>query len=310
MNYFDFVDTMYYRSGPVEGPFIWDPDKERLVHLNETTGSDAVSFIPAHLGVVKAKVADLAKKKKDWKIEILEQDDLREVSFEDSLHIVVPNEHWDSFCSIFDNSPTNNTYLNLTSLLNETMEEEMKDLRQELRVSLAHMYDSTDFQKLEESATSWKWRFGVSSYVTKRKRISAPVTYENRGKDIQKLYDRLIQVYGEDRGNLEMLVEAVRETTPLNTFKVFKGYDFLYATRIHSRYGGISLYFEATLDNTHQLSQTIYIPKADDLLDKIEEESVEVKRVRSVLYPKGGAFTSRFLRLLSDTIEGLDDETE
>jgi hypothetical protein len=117
MNYFDFVDTMYYRSGPVEGPFIWDPDKERLVHLNETTGSDAVSFIPAHLGVVKAKVADLAKKKKDWKIEILEQDDLREVSFEDSLHIVVPNEHWDSFCSIFDNSPTNNTYLNLTSLL-------------------------------------------------------------------------------------------------------------------------------------------------------------------------------------------------
>jgi hypothetical protein len=294
MNYFDFVDAMNYSSDP----------------MNETTGSDSVSFIPAHLGTVKARVADLAKKKKDWKIEILEQDDSREVNFEDTLRVMVPNEHWDSFCSIFDNSPANNTYLNLSSLLNETMEEEMQDLRQELRVFLAQMYDGPDFQKLEESANTWTWRFRVSAYDTKRRGVSSPVVYENRKKDIQKLYDRLLEAYGSDRGNLEMIISAIKENRPLNTFKVFKGYDFLYATRIRSRYGGISLFLEATLDNTHQMSQTIYVPKAEDLLDKIEEESDEVKRVRSVLYPKGGAFTSRFLRVLSDAIEDLDNEED
>jgi len=314
MEYFDFVDTMLYMSVDVpmvnKGPLIFDGKRRCLIPLNETTGSDAVSFIPAHLGVVKAKVADLAKKKKDWKIEILEQDEIREVSFEDNLRILVPHEHWESFCSIFDSAPTNNTYLNLNSLLNETMEEEMQDLRQELRVALAHMYDEADFQKLEKAATTWKWRFGVTSYETKRKGVSVPVTFESRSKDIQKLYDRLVKVYGEDRGNLEMLVEAINKGQPLNTFKVFKGYDYLYATRIRSRYGGIDLFFEALLDNTHQMSQTIYVPKADDLLDKMEEESEEIRRVRSVLYPKGGGFTSRFLRILSDAIEDLDSEEE
>jgi hypothetical protein len=270
----------------------------------ETTTQDAVSFLPAHLGMVKAKIADLAKKKKDWKIEILEDDTNKEISFEDELRIVVPNEHWESFCSMFDGVLDNNAYLNLRSLLNETMEEEMQDLRRELRVALAHLYDESEFRQLNQSSGSWRWRFGVVSYDTKKKKKGVVVTQENRAEDIQNLYGRLLDVYGEDKGNLEMIIEAIKDKSPLNTFRVFKNYDFLYGTRIHSRYERVHLYFEAIIDNSYHLSQTIYTT-SKELLNKIEEESNEVKVVRSVIYPKGGVFNSRFLRVLSDTIEDL-----
>ena len=298
MNYSDLVNRI-----------IDSDDKSNPGNVYETTTQDAVSFLPVHLGMVKARVADLAKKKKDWKIEILEQDNDKEVQFEDALRIIVPNEHWESFCSIFDSALSNNNYLNLNSLLNETMEEEMQDLRRELRVSLAHLYDEAEFRQLNQSSGLWKWRFGVRSYETKTKKLSTVVTQENKGVDIQKIYKRLLEVYGEDRGNLEMLIEAIKDKTPLNTFEVFKRYDFLYGTRIHSRYEDVHLFFEATVDTDYHLSQTIYTTDKD-LLSKIQEESREVKVVRSVIYPKGGVFTSRFLRVLSDTIEDLGTEEE
>ena len=308
MNYFDCVDKMYYISDPNPPLVAWDAEKKRIISLNETTSMDAVSFLPSHLGMVKADISGLAKKKKDWKIEILEQDEVKEITFEDSYRIKVPNEHWDSFCSMFDNVPENNSYLNLNSLLNETMEEEMKDLRRELRVALANLYDESEFEKLEESASTWRWRFGVTGYST-RSKVSAPVTYENRRKDIQNLYDRLVKFYGEDRGNLEMLIEALKNKDPLNTFNIFKNYDYLYGTRMHSKYHGVRLYFECLVDTNYHTTETIYSPD-DDLMGKISEESQEVKVVRHVIYPKGGVFTPRFLRLLSDTIEDLDSEEE
>jgi len=303
MNYFDLIDKIT-NSVTIDTAI----PSERIStdrRLDETTTIDAVSFIPAHLGMVRARVKDLAKKKKDWKIEILEQENNREVWFEDGLHVIVPNEHWESFCSIFDSSLNNNSYLNLNSLLNETMEEEMKDLRRELRVSLAHLYDEAEFRQLNQSSGTWRWRFGVVFYDTRKKKISTPVTQENRAEDIQKLYGRLIDQYGEDRGSLEMLIEAIKNKKPLNTFEVLKHYDFLYATRIHSSYEGVDLYFEALVDTDYHLSETIYCPNKE-LVNKIQEESTEVKAVRFILYPKGGVFTPRFLRVLSDTIEDLE----
>lgn len=308
MSYFDILDYIDKEKFNSNSEHVSSINIQQKLILNETTGSDSVAFIPAHLGTVKAKVADLAKKKRDWKIEILEQDNDREVSFEDALKIVVPNDHWDSFCSIFDSAPSNNNYINLNSLLNETMEEEMQDLRKELRVALAHLYDESEFRKLNKNSGIWKWVFGAISYNTKGKGISTPVTQENKGKDIQKLYDKLLEVYGSDRGNLEMIIEAIKDKKPLNTFGVFKGYDFLYGTRIYSKYHRVNLYFESLVDMSYHISETIYVPKNSDLLDKIVEESREVKVVRNIIYPKGGVFTSRFLQVLSDTIEDLETE--
>jgi hypothetical protein len=294
MNYSELVDHIQ-REGKNAG-------------VSETTSMDAVAFLPAHLGTVKARAVDLAKKKKDWKIEILEQEDSREVMFEDEYSIVVPNEHWDVFCSIFDSVPTNNVHMNLKGLLNETAEEELKDLRKELKVVLARVFDGTEYKKMDRIANSWKWRFPTINF-TSREKLSVAITHEDRKNDIQELYGRLLEVYGEDRGNLEMLISALQSGEPLSAYEILQGYDYMYGTRIHSRYEGVNMHFESLVDMTGQLTQSIFTDN-EDLLSKIEEESDEVKVVRSVIYPKGGSFTFRFLRLLSDVIEDLDAEKD
>ena len=291
MNYYEIVDHI-----------------QKTKPVSETTTMDAVAFLPSHLGVVKADASFLAKKKLDWHIEILEQEDSREVWFEKDYHITVPNEHWDVFCSIFDSVPTNNTHLNLKSLLNETLEDEMKDLRRELKVSLARLFDSQDFKQMDKSVNSWKWRFPTVAYETKEK-ASVAVTHESKKSDIQNLYQRLLESYGEDRGGLEMLTTTLKDNMPLNTFDILKGYDHIFGTRIHSKYEGIDMFFESLLGMDYQLTQSIYTD-SDELLGKVEEESDEVKVVKHVIYPKGGVFTFRFMRLLSDIIEDVGTEQE
>jgi len=276
--------------------------------VSEATSMDAVAFLPAHLGTVKARAADLAKKKLDWKIEILEQEDSREVWFEEDYHISVPNEYWETFCSIFDSVPTNNAHLSLKSLLNETAEEEMKDLRRELKVVLAKMLDGAEYKKMDRIVNTWKWRFPTISFTTKEK-LSVAITHENRKQDVQDLYGRLLEVYGEDRGNMEMLISALQSGEPLNTFEILRGYDYMYGTRIHSKFEDVEMHFESLVDMAGQLTQSIFTLDKS-LLSKIEEESDEVRVVKSVIYPNGGAFTFRFLRLLSDVIEDLDADQE
>ena len=294
MNYYELVDHIQR--------------EEKNAGVNETTSMDAVAFLPAHLGTVKARAADLAKKKLDWHIEILEQEDSREVWFENDYRISVPNEHWDVFCSIFDSVPTNNVHLNLKGLLNETAEEELKDLRRELKVVLAKVFDSTEFKKMDRIVNSWKWRFPTISF-TSREKLSVAITHEDRKNDIQELYGRLLEVYGEDRGNLEMLISAVQSGEPLSAYEILQGYDNMYGTRIHSRYEGVNLHFESLVDMAGQLTQSFFTDNKD-LLAAIEEESREVKVVKSVIYPIGGSFTFRFLKLLSDVIEDLDAEKD
>lgn len=279
---------------------------ELAARMSEDTTMDAVAFLPAHLGTVKARAADLAKKKLDWHIEILENEDNREIWFEKEFHLVVPNEHWEIFCSIFDSVPCNNTHLNLKGLLNETIEEEMEDLRRELKVSFARMFDSAEFRRMDKIANTYKWRFPTKAYET-RKKLSVAIRHENRKNDIQDMYRKLLEAYGEDRGNLELFISAVQSGEPLNSFDVLKGYDQLYGTRVISRYEDVRLVFESIVDMTGQLTQSISITDPE-LLSKIEEESTEVKVVKNVIYPNGGAFTSRFLRVLSDTIEDLGTE--
>jgi hypothetical protein len=294
MNYSDILDKIKL--------------EELAARVYETTSMDAVSFIPAHLGTVKARAADLAKKKLDWQIEILEQEDSREVYFEGDYRITVPNEHWDIFCSIFDSALTNNVYLNLKGLLNETAEEEMEDLRRELKVSLARVFDTTEHKQMDKIVNTWKWRFPTISYDT-REKLSAAISQENRKNDIQALYAKLIEVYGNDRGNLEMIIGALQSGEPLNAFDILKGYDNIYGTRIKSRYEDVEMYFQSLVDMANQLTQSIHT-NDDELLAAVEEESNEVKVVNSVIYPKGGAFTFRFLRLLADIIEDLATEKD
>jgi len=278
-----------------------DNERRRKLLLEATT-MDAISFLPSQLGVVRDKIKSLAKLKRDWGIEILEDDQSKTLKIEDVLSIKVPKKYWEKFLSIFDGKLGNNTTcLDLGSIINETIEEELKDLREKLKPALVDMFNRHPFKDVDRLASLWRTWFRIESFRT-RDNKGPLISYERKLKDIQRLVGDLLDEYGDDRGHLEMLLEDIKERDNLSTYEVFKSYDFLYGTRMQSRLEEIVLVFEALVDPTYNVIQSIYVGD-DDVLDKIEEDIRSVKRVGKVLYPTGEGFTSSLFRQLREIIE-------
>ena len=282
-----------------------EAQSQRLV---EATTADAIDFIPIHLGVVQAKIKDLAREKAEWGIEVLEGDESNVLQIEDRLRITVPKKHWDNFLTIFDGKLSDADYLNLHNILKESerdtkeaVEEDMKNLRKRLKPALTEMFNEQQFKVVDKLANIWISWFRVNEYRTKRG--NGPiVSYERKVKDIQKLYGKLLREYGEDRGNLEMLLGDIDNNRPLNAYDTFKDNDFLYGTRILSHQDKTPLIFEAVIDMAFDASQSIYVGDKGVLGD-VQEQIRTVKCVGNVIYPKGGQFNPRFFRVLKDIVE-------
>lgn len=281
---------------------------ERIRRFNfmEATTMDTVSFLPARLGVVRSKVKALSKRKSKWGLEILEGDDgEKDVRIEDALRIIVPKEHWEQFQEMFVGELDGDSYLNLKSLLNEAMADELKDLQSNLKPVLSKMFNDQRFSSLDRTVEVWQGRFGVTQFITTKDNVA--VTFENKGRDIQQLYGRLVRVYKEDRGGLEMLQSDIAENRPLSAFDVFKNYDYLYGTRVVSDLLDITLVFEAVIDTTFMISQSILI-EDEDVLEEVEDQIRSVKRVGNVLYPIGEQFDVDFFNSLYSIIEEVAEE--
>jgi len=283
-------------------------DMQDNLRAFEATTMDAVSFIPAHMGAVRAKVKALSKRKWKWGLEILEDDNgNKDIRIEDALRIIVPKEHWDSFQEMFVGTLDDDSYLNLSELLVEAMADELKDLQTSLKPALSEMYNEQRFSSLDKTIEVWQGRFGVTRFITTKNKVA--VTFENKGRDIQQLYGRLVRVYREDRGGLEMLQSDMENSRPLSAFDVFKKYDYLYGTRIVSNLFDTTLIFEAVIDTTFNTSQSILI-EDEDVLEEVEDRVGSVKRVGNVIYPFDERFNVEFFNSLYSIIEEVAEESE
>jgi len=189
----------------------------------------------------------------------------------------------------------------------ETPEDAMTKLRQDLKPAIIKLFEGDPFHLVETDARLWTSRFGVDKYLT----ADAPlVAVENKVRGIQNLSGTLLQSYGNDRGYLEMVIDAMNEREPLNSFNGFKENDYLYGTRIRSNHEGVEMVFEAALDSLYAVSETVYI-NDEEVLDRWEELASGIKRVGNVVYPQGERFTPGSIQQLEHAIiDAIDDQEE
>ena len=287
MSFYDLTTKMEY-----------DKDEK----LPEAIGSDAISFIPAHLGVVRAKIMNLAKEKPDWGVQVLEDEENKYLKIENRLEISVPHKHWDNFLTIFKDSKIDSDTLNLRVLLQEANDDNMKKLRRELKSSVAKMFEGDAFKLVDNSINAWKSRFRVYAYKTGDNMPS--VAQERKRKDVQAFYGRILKDIGEDRGSLEMLIGDMESGRPLS----HKDRDFLYGTVIETYHDETRLVFEAMIDKDSRVSESIWVGNEEVLAEA--EAQMRIRRVESVIYPTGLTFSSRDLRLLYDIVEDAATEEE
>jgi len=281
------------------------------VKINESTTMSNISYLPTQLGAVKAMLTTLAEEKPDWDLEILDDLDPRQFIIKNKVKFLVPKKHWDGFLKIFGNK-INGKLLKLGNMkesleerrLFEANEADMKKLRSKLKTELYSLFHNKEFIKLQEMAWNWYSVFGVVQYTTSSGE-SIAVSNEKMKRDIQRIYGRLLREYGEDRGNLEMLIAALSNKSELNTFDVFRDFDYIFGTRMNSLYEGYHLGFEYLIDFMYNPSQTIYVADKE-LLDAIEEDITSgIKIVYSTIWPVGGLFKRGTFQRIKNVIDDL-----
>lgn len=133
----------------------------RMENLREVTTMADITYLPSGLGVVKAAIRDLARLKKDWNIEILEDGKGRKVIFEDELSVYVPHQYWNEFAEIFDGELEEGE-IGLGRYLKEALDADLERLRKELKPAVTELFAGSDFKAVDKATNLWRSRFGVT----------------------------------------------------------------------------------------------------------------------------------------------------
>lgn len=272
---------------------------EKMLHrpLNEETTMSNIAYLPSGVGAVSIALKSLAKLKKDWNIEILEDAKGKKVVFEDQLSIFVPLQWWSEFGKMFE-SPLEKGSISLLSYLAEAMADELEDKKGNLKTSILRLFDEKLFKVAEKSANVWRSEFGI------KKILPADVVVEASQKErsIRKLIHNLDYKYADARGQIDLLIEAIGNRSALSAFDIFKDKDFLYGSRILSEYAHVKMFYEYTVDFAYMLKQSILVE--DEIVLGELEGNKNVRIVKHTIYPAGQVFENGFFRVLKDTVKG------
>jgi hypothetical protein len=209
--------------------------------------------------------------------------------------------YWNQFSTKFGLEPQSKQ-VNLSKHLKEALDNDLSELREELKPVFTQLFEKEEFEDLIKTVDLWKSRFGVHSYLTQNSKIAVSVEYKE--KDIQKVISSLVEFYGQDKGNMELFIEAVKNQRPINSFKALQDYDFLFGSRIYSKFDHTQMVFEAVMDMTYLGTQSIYFSdkRNEDILKELDENGA-CKVVGNVVYPRNRKFEDTFLKDLKHIIE-------
>jgi len=277
----------------------------RLIEsMSETTTSGDIAYLPSGFKSIRPMLYTLARMKKKWKIEVLEDKVISEytVRFEDQFNIKVPFSLWEEFSGKMFNHKMGRgmVELDLSGTLQEAIDADVAADYEKLDHNLKILSHKLPFVNLNRSVVTWINLFGKQAYATGSDIL---LRWEKFSADTSKVYAELKNNYIDDRGSIEMINEALKQGTVLSTFEVFKRYNYLAGTMIRSQYQGIVLSLESTIDMAFNPAEVIRISNSD-VVDKVEEEyGHDIGVARGVIYPRGKVFPIRFYIDLKNLIQ-------
>lgn len=267
------------------------------------TTMDMISYLPTQVGVVRAALKGLGKKKRKWGLEILEGEGGRKVKFEDALQISVPDEHWQNFQEMFDGDLRNSESFELPELIHDSTIEDKLDLEDEkasVYLAIESFLRNPNTIRLRCLYERWKACFGVVEDKTPPKTLLSVV---NLDEGIKSLYKKVIRGIEDDRGQLEMLSERIEED-PLPILQKTGDYRTLAGVRVRSKYQGVGLVLECQIgfDLSSRLSVLVEDKNAVDVLQ--ENLSPDTRKVGNVFFFEPITFLQRnIIQNIRDLIE-------
>jgi len=272
----------------------------QIASINEDTTMSNIAFIPGSLGTIRAQLANLSKKKKKWKIEILEDESQHTLVFGDDLAITVSNEHWDEFVdTMFDGKENLDRCCDGEfQVLPLTEDREFDIAASKLQDAVTDVFDEPPMEEVDDDVLKFKNLFGIRDY----QQVDALVNYNQKEDDLYALLEKVKSAYKRDPGYLDQITAAFREKQPLGTFNVFRAHDVLYGTSVRANYGRIGMRFEGFVSNSWVITERLVIDDPD-IIDAIEDGISDIKVSKRTIYPRGRRFDKSFFLGVKNIID-------
>lgn len=274
-----------------------------MVGAMTSAGNPSVAYLPGGFTTTKNMLRSLNPVKKKWKLTVEEDKENYKVGIEDAMDIVIPRQHYEHFNKNVYNLSGKNI-LDLTEMLNESKEEELKAAYNRLhQVLVVDLKENPKVRQLLILMNQWLNEFPISRFLQQR----ADISLNGFIRNIEKIFNTIKNLYGDDLGKLEMLLDSLETNQPISSFEPFnKSNGYLIGVSIDSEYEGVTLKIDLYLTHSMILFQNIYIDSKEVLAELGAYKSVKV--AGQYVYPVEENFSPSIFRNLKDIIDNLEEK--
>jgi len=277
-------------------------DHIRKQVTDETTTSDAITYLPSGFTSVQKALKTLSRLKKHWKIDVIGEGNGYRVLFGDVLEVAVANEHWSDFAEkVLRNkrvSYAGSFEIDLGGYLKEAKEDDIAKAAQAANKALFAIFLKDPIKSAGDNIATWNQMFSFIKYSTGNNVL---IRFEAMSRDIKELTKKLDHLYSDDRGMLELLSSTISQQRPLGTFEGFDNAEFLIGSRIESTYNKIPLAYETLVDMSFVPREHIVI-QDKEVLDNIEG-TAGVRVATNTVFPTGKQFTKKHFQAVKNAID-------
>jgi len=283
---------------------------QRLPIVEMTSASD-IAFIPGGFKPMTKVLKGLAKKKKDWKLEVLDEDGRRTFNFEGDLRISVVTEDLEEFYSqvlCVDDFPENPGIIafSLPFSLYESVQE-VESAYDAMEDALHDYLIMGNVKVLDDHVALWEKYFGVVTYRPTHSFLTID-TVDKMEEGIAKQVANIRKIYGENIKQVNVITQALKSGNSLNSIKPFSAFKTMVGAKIISRYRGAEMVYEGSVGTSGLLSESIFVN--DDKVLKAADDISQVKVVKNTIFPRGKLFPSNLFKSLRDDIKLTEEDDD
>ena len=142
--------------------------------------------------------------------------------------------------------------------------------------------------------------FPKSTFQPKSDNILFGLNSYNR--DVEETLAYIKKLYGDELGQIENLVFALKSGKPLNALPPFKKYTYIVGAVVRTNYQGTLIQFESAVNTSLRPTQAIKVPGSEEMLEELAAIK-GIKIVRDSIVPVREFFTTRDFTLIRKILD-------
>lgn len=276
---------------------------------NEETTSANIAYLPGGFGRVGDALKKLAKKKKEWHVEYIPDDQNTNMVFENELVIQVPTNEWADFIEEAFGSGiltyTSDTGVMLhAGAINESAQLMERHVEKKARLIRGYTARVHPVRESRYNMLQFQKTFGTR---VKALKVDAMIHNVNDSVMVKSFVNKIkSKNLHLDPGFLQVMEADLLSRNSLKQIHEILGGKNVMQGKVSTSYNGVTLIFETTVLPDYKVSEVLYV--WDDEVCEAARAMSQLRVVNNAIVPRRGFFASTFFRFIREVIDHIDEE--